>query len=284
MAKIIDGKAVSASVKEAVAKEAAALKEKGILVGLAVVIVGNDPASRVYVNNKKKACAACGIESYEYALPEETTEEELLALVEKLNDDPAVNGILVQLPLPRQIDEHRIIEAISPTKDVDAFHAVNVGKIMIGDFDFLPCTPSGCMDLIDSTGVPVEGKRCVVIGRSNIVGKPMAMLLLHRNGTVTICHSKTKNLKEICREADILVAAVGRPNFVTADMVKEGAVVIDVGMNRLENGKLCGDVDFEGVSKVAGWITPVPGGVGPMTIATLMRNTLTAAKLQNGMD
>lgn len=284
MAKIIDGKAVSASVKEAVAKEAAALKEKGILVGLAVVIVGNDPASRVYVNNKKKACAACGIESYEYALPEETTEEELLALVEKLNGDPAVNGILVQLPLPRQIDEHRIIEAISPKKDVDAFHAVNVGKIMIGDFDFLPCTPSGCMDLIDSTGVPVEGKRCVVIGRSNIVGKPMAMLLLHRNGTVTICHSKTKNLKEICREADILVAAVGRPNFVTADMVKEGAVVIDVGMNRLENGKLCGDVDFEGVSKVAGWITPVPGGVGPMTIANLMRNTLTAAKLQNGMD
>ncbi len=284
MAKIIDGKAVSASVKEAVAKEAAALKEKGILVGLAVVIVGNDPASRVYVNNKKKACAACGIESYEYALPEETTEEELLALVEKLNGDPAVNGILVQLPLPRQIDEHRIIEAISPKKDVDAFHAVHVGKIMIGDFDFLPCTPSGCMDLIDSTGVPVEGKRCVVIGRSNIVGKPMAMLLLHRNGTVTICHSRTKNLKEICREADILVAAVGRPNFVTADMVKEGAVVIDVGMNRLENGKLCGDVDFEGVSKVAGWITPVPGGVGPMTIATLMRNTLTAAKLQNGMD
>lgn len=284
MAKIIDGKAVSASVKEAVAKEAAALKEKGILVGLAVVIVGNDPASRVYVNNKKKACAACGIESYEYALPEETTEEELLALVEKLNGDPAVNGILVQLPLPRQIDEHRIIEAISPKKDVDAFHAVNVGKIMIGDFDFLPCTPSGCMDLIDSTGVPVEGKRCVVIGRSNIVGKPMAMLLLHRDGTVTICHSKTKDLKEICREADILVAAVGRPNFVTADMVKEGAVVIDVGMNRLENGKLCGDVDFEGVSKVAGWITPVPGGVGPMTIATLMRNTLTAAKLQNGMD
>ena len=284
MAKIIDGKAVSASVKEAVAKEAAALKEKGILVGLAVVIVGNDPASRVYVNNKKKACAACGIESYEYALPEETTEEELLALVEKLNGDPAVNGILVQLPLPRQIDEHRIIEAISPKKDVDAFHAVNVGKIMIGDFDFLPCTPSGCMDLIDSTGVPVEGKRCVVIGRSNIVGKPMAMLLLHRNGTVTICHSKTKNLKEICQEADILVAAVGRPNFVTADMVKEGAVVIDVGMNRLENGKLCVDVDFEGVSKVAGWITPVPGGVGPMTIATLMRNTLTAAKLQNGMD
>lgn len=283
MAKIIDGKAVSASVKEAVAKEVAALKEQGVSVGLAVVIVGDDPASRVYVNNKKKACGACGIESFEYALPGDTAEEELLALVEKLNADPKVNGILVQLPLPRQIDEHKVIAAISPKKDVDAFHAVNVGKIMIGDFDFLPCTPAGCMDLIDSTGVSVEGKRCVVIGRSNIVGKPMAMLLLHRNGTVTICHSRTKNLKEICREADILVAAVGRANFVTADMVKEGAVVIDVGMNRLENGKLCGDVDFEVVSQVAGWITPVPGGVGPMTIATLMRNTLTAARLQNGL-
>ncbi len=283
MAKIIDGKAVSASVKEAVAKEVAALKEQGVSVGLAVVIVGDDPASRVYVNNKKKACGACGIESFEYALPGDTAEEELLALVEKLNADPKVNGILVQLPLPRQIDEHKVIAAISPKKDVDAFHAVNVGKIMIGDFDFLPCTPAGCMDLIDSTGVSVEGKRCVVIGRSNIVGKPMAMLLLHRNGTVTICHSRTKNLKEICREADILVAAVGRANFVTADMVKEGAVVIDVGMNRLENGKLCGDVDFEAVSPVAGWITPVPGGVGPMTIATLMRNTLTAARLQNGL-
>lgn len=283
MAKIIDGKAVSASVKEAVAKEVAALKEQGVSVGLAVVIVGDDPASRVYVNNKKKACGACGIESFEYALPGDTAEEELLALVEKLNADPKVNGILVQLPLPRQIDEHKVIAAISPKKDVDAFHAVNVGKIMIGDFDFLPCTPAGCMDLIDSTGVSVEGKRCVVIGRSNIVGKPMAMLLLHRNGTVTICHSRTKNLKEICREADILVAAVGRANFVTADMVKEGAVVIDVGMNRLESGKLCGDVDFEAVSQVAGWITPVPGGVGPMTIATLMRNTLTAARLQNGL-
>ena len=283
MAKIIDGKAVSASVKEAVAKEVAALKEQGVSVGLAVVIVGDDPASRVYVNNKKKACGACGIESFEYALPGDTAEEELLALVEKLHADPKVNGILVQLPLPRQIDEHKVIAAISPKKDVDAFHAVNVGKIMIGDFDFLPCTPAGCMDLIDSTGVSVEGKRCVVIGRSNIVGKPMAMLLLHRNGTVTICHSRTKNLKEICREADILVAAVGRANFVTADMVKEGAVVIDVGMNRLENGKLCGDVDFEAVSPVAGWITPVPGGVGPMTIATLMRNTLTAARLQNGL-
>lgn len=281
MSNLIDGKKISAQVKEQVAHEVAALSEKGIQVGLAVVIVGDDPASRIYVNNKKKACEVCGIRSYEYALPGSTSEAELLELVEKLNHDPAVNGILVQLPLPKQISEQKVIAAISPEKDVDAFHAVNVGKIMIGDFDFLPCTPAGCLELIDSTGVSIEGKRCVVIGRSNIVGKPMAMLLLHRNGTVTICHSRTQGLKEICREADILVAAVGKANFVTADMVKEGAVVIDVGMNRLENGKLCGDVDFEAIKEKAGWITPVPGGVGPMTIATLMRNTLSAAKLQN---
>ena len=278
---LIDGKKISADVKAKVAEEVAVLKEKGIGVGLAVVIVGNDPASRVYVNSKKKACALCGIESYEYALPEETTEEELLALVAELNADKKVNGILVQLPLPKQIDENKVIAAISPEKDVDAFHAVNVGKIMIGDFDFLPCTPAGCMDLIDSTGVDICGKNCVVIGRSNIVGKPMAMLLLHRSGTVTICHSKTKDLADITRRADILVVAVGRANFVTADMVKEGAVVIDVGMNRLPDGKLCGDVDFAAVSEKASFITPVPGGVGPMTIATLMRNTVTAAKLQN---
>ena len=281
MSNLIDGKAIAARVKEEVAREAAELAQRGIRAGLAVVIVGDDPASRIYVNNKKKACEACNIRSYEYALPESTSEEDLLALVEKLNADPAVSGILVQLPLPRQISEQKVIAAISPEKDVDAFHAVNVGKIMIGDFDFLPCTPAGCLELIDSTGVSVEVKRCVVIGRSNIVGKPMAMLLLHRNGTVTICHSKTRGLREICREADILVAAVGKPKFVTADMVKEGAVVIDVGMNRLENGKLCGDVDFDAVREVAGWITPVPGGVGPMTIAMLMRNTLSAAKLQN---
>ncbi len=281
MSNLIDGKAIAARVKEEVAREAAELAQRGIRAGLAVVIVGDDPASRIYVNNKKKACEACNIRSYEYALPESTSEEDLLALVEKLNADPAVSGILVQLPLPRQISEQKVIAAISPEKDVDAFHAVNVGNIMIGDFDFLPCTPAGCLELIDSTGVSVEGKRCVVIGRSNIVGKPMAMLLLHRNGTVTICHSKTRGLREICREADILVAAVGKPKFVTADMVKEGAVVIDVGMNRLENGKLCGDVDFDAVREVAGWITPVPGGVGPMTIAMLMRNTLSAAKLQN---
>ena len=283
MSKLIDGKQISEQVKERVSGQVAALKEQGITVGLSVVIVGQDPASRVYVNNKKKACARCGIESFEYALPEETTEEELLALVDQLNRDPKVNGILVQLPVPKQIDDHKVIAAIAPEKDVDAFHAVNVGKIMIGDFDFLPCTPSGCMELIDSTGVEIAGKNCVVIGRSNIVGKPMAMLLLHRNGTVTICHSKTQNLKEICKNADILVAAVGRAKFVTADMVKEGAVVIDVGMNRDENGKLCGDVDFDAVKDIAGYITPVPGGVGPMTIATLMQNTVTAAKIQHNI-
>lgn len=277
MAKIIDGKAVSAAVKEQVRDEIA---RDGIKAGLAVVIVGNDPASRVYVNNKKKACEFCGITSFEYALPEETSMKELLELIDTLNSDGKVNGILVQLPLPKQLDEKEVIARISPEKDVDAFHEQNVGKIMIGNYSFLPCTPSGCMDLIHSTGVEISGKECVVIGRSNIVGKPMAMLLLHENGTVTICHSRTKNLAEVCRRADILVAAVGRPNFVTADMVKEGAVVIDVGINRLDNGKLCGDVKFDEVSEKAGWITPVPGGVGPMTIATLMKNTLTAAKLQ----
>ena len=283
MAQIIDGKKISAQVKAEVAKEVEALAGKGISVGLAVVIVGNDPASRVYVNNKKKACALCGIQSYEYALPEDTTEQQLLELVDQLNRDPKVNGILVQLPVPPQIDDHRVIEAIAPEKDVDAFTEGNVGKIMIGEYSLLPCTPAGCLDLIDSTGVSIEGKNCVVIGRSNIVGKPMAMLLLHRNGTVTICHSRTRNLREICSQADILVAAVGKAGFVTADMVKEGAVVIDVGMNRNAEGKLCGDLEFAAVEQKAGYITPVPGGVGPMTIATLMRNTLTAAKQQNGL-
>lgn len=282
MANLINGKEVSAAVKLRVKNQTEELIEKsGITPGLAVVIVGNDPASRVYVNSKKKACAEVGFNSYEYALPEDTTQQELLELVEKLNNDSKVNGILCQLPLPKQIDENAIINAIRPEKDVDAFHPFNVGKIMIGEFAFLPCTPAGVMELIDSTGVEVSGKNCVVIGRSNIVGKPMSMLLLHRSGTVTICHSKTQNLTEICQNADILVAAVGRANFVTADMVKEGAVVIDVGMNRLENGKLCGDVDFNEVEKKASFITPVPGGVGPMTIAMLMQNTLTAAKLQN---
>lgn len=284
MAELISGKEVSAKVKAQIHEETLAVKEKGVTPGLAVVIVGNDPASRVYVNSKKKACAEVGFESFEYALPEETTQEELLGLVEKLNKDSKVNGILVQLPLPKQIDENAVINTINPEKDVDAFHPFNVGKIMIGDFAYLPCTPAGVMELIDSTGVEISGKSCVVIGRSNIVGKPMAMLLLHRSGTVTICHSKTKNLAEICKGADILVAAVGKAKFVTADMVKDGAVIIDVGMNRLENGKLCGDVDFENVEKKASYITPVPGGVGPMTIAMLMRNTLTAAKMQNGID
>lgn len=277
-AKIIDGKAVSAAVKEQVRAE---IERDGLDIGLAVVIVGDDPASRVYVNNKKKACEVCGIKSYEYALPAETSEEQLLELVDALNADDKVNGILVQLPLPRHLDEEKVIKRISPLKDVDAFSAENVGRIMIGNYAFLPCTPAGCMELIHSTGVDISGKECVVIGRSNIVGKPMAMLLLHENGTVTICHSRTKNLAEVCRRADILVAAVGKPNFVTADMVKDGAVVIDVGINRLENGKLCGDVKFDEVSEKAGWITPVPGGVGPMTIAMLMKNTVMAKRIQS---
>ena len=275
---LIDGKAVSLAVKERVRDEIAA---NGLKIGLAVVIVGNNQASRVYGNNKKKACEFCGITSYEYALPEETTEEQLLELVDTLNGDKNVNGILVQLPLPKQIDEKKIIGHISPEKDVDAFNAVNVGKIMIGDYAFLPCTPAGVMELIHSTGTEVSGKECVVIGRSNIVGKPMAMLLLHENGTVTVCHSKTKNLAEVCRRADILVAAVGKAGFVTADMVKDGAIVIDVGMNRNGEGKLCGDVDFDGVAPKCSYITPVPGGVGPMTIAILMENTLRAKKLQS---
>ena len=283
MAVILDGKAVSAKVKEEVKEEVEALKKQGVSVGLAVIIVGNNPASRTYVNNKKKACEAAGILSEEYALPEETTQEELLALVRELNQKDSINGILCQLPLPKQLDEEAVIAAISDKKDVDAFSAVNVGHIMIGDYSFLPCTPAGIMEILRHYNIDVAGKECVVIGRSNIVGKPMAMLLLHQNGTVTICHSKTKNLKDVTSRADILVAAVGSPHFVTADMVKEGAVVIDVGMDRDENGKLCGDVDFAAVEPKASYITPVPGGVGPMTIATLLKNTVTAAKQQNGI-
>lgn len=283
MTRIIDGKAISAAVKDRVKQGVSELNEKGISVGLAVIIVGNDPASKVYVANKKKACEALGIISEEYALPEDTTEQELLSLIKELNEKKSINGILCQLPLPKHLDEKLIINSILPEKDVDAFHPHNVGRIMIGDYDFVPCTPAGIMEMLKSEGIEAEGKTCVVIGRSNIVGKPMGMLLLHKNGTVTICHSRTKNLKEICLGADILVAAVGKANFVTADMVKEGAVVIDVGMNR-ENGKLCGDVDFEGVSGKCSAITPVPGGVGPMTIAMLMQNTLTAAKKQNNIN
>lgn len=278
MAKILSGKTVSARVKQELKIEAENLTKAGTKPGLAVVIVGDDSASKVYVANKEKACAELGIYSEKYALSADTTEDELLNLIKKLNADDKIHGILVQLPLPEHLDDKTIINNILPSKDVDAFHPTNVGRIMIGDFDFVPCTPAGIMELIHESGVEVGGKECVVIGRSNIVGKPMSMLLLHENGTVTVCHSKTADLKAQTRRADILVAAVGIPKFVKADMVKPGAVVIDVGMDRDENGKLCGDVDFDEIEKVASAITPVPGGVGPMTIAMLMRNTITAAK------
>lgn len=280
---LIDGKAVSFQVKQQVKQECDKLKTKGVTPGLAVIIVGDDPASQVYVRNKEKACEECGFYSVKYALDADTTQSELNALIDKLNKDEKINGILCQLPLPKHLDDKEVINRIDPIKDVDAFHPVNVGAIMIGDYNFLPCTPAGVMELIHSTGVDVTGKKAVVIGRSNIVGKPMAMLLLHENATVEITHSKTLDLKSITKEADILVAAIGRAKFVTADMVKNGAIVIDVGMNRDENGKLCGDVDFENVKDKCSFITPVPGGVGPMTISMLMRNTLTAAKLQNGL-
>lgn len=278
MATILDGKAVSAAVKQEVRAEVEALREGGLQVGLAVIIVGDNPASRTYVNNKKKACAEAGIHSEEYALPASTTMEELLTLIDELNHKDSIHGILCQLPLPEGLDEKAVIAAIAPEKDVDAFSAQNVGHIMIGDYSFLPCTPAGIMEMLKYYDIPIAGKECVVIGRSNIVGKPMAMLLLQQNGTVTICHSKTQNLAEVTRRADILVAAVGIPHFVKADMVKDGAVVIDVGMDRDENGKLCGDVDFAAVEPKVSYITPVPGGVGPMTIATLLKNTVTAAK------
>ncbi len=281
---IIDGKAVSKAVKEQVKQRCEELKAQGITPGLAVIIVGDDSASQVYVRNKERACEECGFYSVKYALPAATTQQELNSLVEKLNNDPKINGILCQLPLPEHLDDKEVINRIDPIKDVDAFHPVNVGAIMIGDYNFLPCTPAGVMELIHSENIEISGKNCVVIGRSNIVGKPMAMLLLHENGTVTITHSRTKNLAEITRDADILVAAVGKPKFVTGDMVKEGAVVIDVGMDRDENGKLCGDVDFDSVEPKASYITPVPGGVGPMTIAMLMKNTLMAAKIHAGIE
>lgn len=279
----IDGKAISDQIKEEAALEAQELQRQGITPCLAVVLVGNDPASMVYVNNKKKACEKVGILSRSYELPEDTEEKDLLALVEQLNMDNSVHGVLVQLPLPPQIDEEKVILAIDPKKDVDCFHPLNVGLLHTGQKGFLPCTPAGVLELIERSGHTIEGKRCVVIGRSHNVGKPTAMLLLQKNGTVTICHSKTKDLKGICKEADILVSAVGKLHTVTKDMVKEGAVVIDVGMNRNENGKLCGDVDFDDVCEVAGAVSPVPGGVGLMTVAMLMKNCITAAKLQNGL-
>lgn len=280
---LISGKEVSQTVKDEIKIQTKKLKDKGISVKLAVIIVGDDPASHIYVKNKKKACEYVGFESLEYALDEKTSEEELLELIDKLNKDKTVNGILCQLPLPKHIDEKKIIDSISPLKDVDAFHPVNVGKIMIGDYEFLPCTPAGIMRLIESTSYDVSGKDCVIIGRSNIVGKPMAMLMLHKNATVTICHSRTNNIEEKIKSADIVIAAVGIPKFVKGDMVKDGALVIDVGINRTSDGKLCGDVDFDEVSKKASFITPVPGGVGPMTISMLMQNTLKAAKLQNNL-
>lgn len=279
--KLIDGKVISAHIKQQVKTQVDELKAQGIEPCLAVIIVGDDFASRTYVNNKKRTCEEVGIKSLEFAMPAETTQDELLELVNKLNADDSVNGILCQLPIPKHIDEKVILNAILPDKDVDAFHPVNAGHIMIGDCVLKPCTPAGIMEMLKYEGIDVSGKNCVVIGRSNIVGKPMAMLLLGASGTVTVCHSRTQNLSDITRSADILVAAVGKAKFVTADMVKEGAVVIDVGMNRDEDGKRCGDVDFEAIKDKASHITPVPGGVGLMTVAMLMQNTVTAAKIQN---
>ena len=279
MAEIINGKLVSTEVRKSIANEIEEFKKcGGITPGLAVILVGNDPASAVYVRNKHKACLEVGINSYEITMPEETTEDELLAKIDELNSDTNVHGILVQLPLPRHISEEKVLNRISPNKDVDAFHPTNVGKIVNGKYDFLPCTPAGIMELLHFYNVDISGKECVVIGRSNIVGKPMALLLLAENGTVTVCHSRTKELSEVTKRADILVVAIGKANFVKADMVKEGAVVIDVGINRTADGKLCGDVDFASVEPLSSKITPVPGGVGPMTITMLLKNTLTAAK------
>lgn len=278
----MDGKALSAKVRSSILAETEELKKKGVTPGLAVIIVGNDPASEIYVRNKEKACAECGFYSEKYALPAETSQEELLGLIDQLNHSPKISGILCQLPVPDHISEEAVINAIDPKKDVDAFHPVNVGKIMVGNFDFVPCTPAGVMELLDEYQIDIKGKECVVVGRSNIVGKPMSMLLLHRHGTVTMCHSRTQHLDEVCRRADILVAAVGKAGFITPDMVKDGAVVIDVGINRNAEGKVCGDVD-PAVMEKASYMTPVPGGAGPMTITMLMKNTLKAAKIQNGL-
>jgi len=283
MAQIIDGKAISAQIKDELKQKVSDMKAQGKEITLAVIQVGTDAASTVYVGNKKKACEYIGIRSLSYELPEETSEAELLRLIDDLNERADVNGILVQLPLPKQIDESKVIRSIAPGKDVDGFHPQSVGALCIGEKGFVSCTPAGIIQLLKRSGIEIAGKECVVVGRSNIVGKPMAMLLLHENATVEITHSRTQNLAEVTAGADILVAAIGKAKFVTADMVKEGAVVIDVGMNRDENGKLCGDVDFEAVTDKCSYITPVPGGVGPMTISMLMQNTLTAAKIQNSI-
>lgn len=280
MAVIMDGKALSIKLKNNLKNEVDELKKNGINPCLAVIIVGDNPASKIYVNNKKKSCEELGIKSLEYALSGETTEEELLSVIDELNKNEEVDGILCQLPLPSHICEKNIINAISPEKDVDAFHPENVGHIMIGDYTFLPCTPAGVMEILKEYNIDVAGKNCVVVGRSNIVGKPQTMLLLKENATVTVCHSRTDDLASFTSKADVLVSAVGKPGLITADMVKENAVVIDVAINRLESGKICGDVDFENVKEKASYITPVPGGVGPMTIATLMKNTVTSAKIR----
>jgi len=278
MAYIINGKEIAQTIKDEMREEVKSLKEAGKSCCLAVIQVGNDPASSVYVANKKKACEYIGIDSLSYELPEETTEAQLLELIDKLNDDEAVHGILCQLPLPRHMNEKKILNRISPKKDVDGFHPQNVGALVVGDFGFVSCTPAGIIELLKRSNIEMEGKHCVVIGRSNIVGKPMALLMLRENATVTICHSKTKNLKEICKQADILIVAVGKPLFVTKEFIKEGAVVIDVGIHRDENNKLCGDVDYKDVEPLVSAITPVPGGVGPMTICMLMKNCLEAMK------
>lgn len=284
MAKLIDGKAIREQELDRLGRRVSELKSEGISPSLAVIIVGSDHASRIYVNNKKAACERTGIISIEHALPEETTTAELLELIDSLNADPAVSGILCQLPVPKHIDGNAVLERISPAKDVDCFHPENVGRLSIGSGRLVPCTPMGMVTMLEHEGVDIAGKHCVIIGRSNIVGKPMAMLMLARNATVTVCHSQTRDLPSLTKQGDILVAAVGKAKFVTADMVKEGAVVLDVGMNRDGNGKLCGDVDFEVVKEKASHITPVPGGVGPMTIAMLMRNTVEAAAMQAGKD
>ena len=280
---IIDGKAISKQIKEECRIKAERYKEQGIEITLAVVQVGSDPASNVYVRNKKRACEECGIKSLSYELPEETSEEELLALIAELNADQTVNGILVQLPLPEHIDENKVIQAIDAKKDVDGFHPVNAGALSTGQKGFVPCTPAGIIELLKRSHITISGKECVVVGRSNIVGKPAALLLLRENGTVTVCHSRTADLKEVTRRADILVVAIGRPKFITADHVKEGAAVIDVGIHRNENGKLCGDVDFEDAAPKCSAITPVPGGVGPMTIAMLMSNCIASVDLSKSL-
>lgn len=280
MAAIIDGKQISKQIKDELKEQVAAYKAQGIEIALAVIQVGNDPASTVYVGNKKKACEYIGIQSVSYELPEETTEEELLAIIDKLNHDDSIYGILVQLPVPKHINENHIIQAINPKKDVDGFHPQSVGALSIGQAGFVSCTPAGIIQLLKRSGIAIEGKECVVLGRSNIVGKPMAMLLLRENGTVTVCHSRTRDLKEVTGRADILVVAIGRPKMIDASYVKEGAVVIDVGIHRDENNKLCGDVDYASVEPVASAITPVPGGVGPMTIAMLMHNCVEAVEIR----